>query len=70
VANTWYKLTITDDGSYLRFFINGTQVCVSILAANATAGSSYISKSSVALTATSEFMVVDYELFQISGLTR
>jgi hypothetical protein len=63
-------LTITDDGAYLRFFINGTQVCGSIVAANATAGNSYISKSGVALTSTSEYMVVDYELFQITGLTR
>ena len=70
VANTWYKLTITDDGYLLRFFINGTQVCGSVVAANATAGASYISASSVALTGTSEFMVQDYELFQISGLNR
>lgn len=70
VADTWYKLTITDDGDLLRFFINGTQVCGSIVAANATAGNSYIGASSVALTSTSAFMVQDYELFQISGLSR
>jgi Concanavalin A-like lectin/glucanases superfamily len=71
VANTWYKLTITDDGQILRFFINGTQVCgTAIAAANATAGNTFIAASSVALTGTSEYMIQDYELFQISGLNR
>lgn len=67
VANTWYKLTITDDGSRLRFFINGTQVCGSVLAANATAGNSYIVASNLALTTTSEYMIQDTSYSRFRG---
>jgi hypothetical protein len=70
-ANIWYRLTITDDGQFLRFFINGTQVCGNaILAANTSPSPFYVGGSATALSTTSEYMLMDYIIFQQTGLNR